>query len=149
MIFGKKKVPDLPKGLKEAPETLDYKRDMGNPNFKDSGDFSSNELPELKKRQEDIGLPPLQKPVLDLPPKEEKKIKKLSKEKEIFVKIDNFKDIVQSIENMEKRLNELESLIVKLQKLNDSEVSEINAWKSDLDEVRVELKNIGENLAQE
>ena len=149
MIFKKKKLPSPPMGLRDAPETLEYKESILNSNTRDSENFDSDsELPELRKRQEDIGLPPLNRPSLEMPPIEEKKMKKLSKEKEIFVKIDNFKDIVQSIENIGRRLNELENLIGKLQKLSDSEVSEINSWKSDLDEVRQEIKNIGDNLSE-
>jgi len=150
MIFKKKKLPDLPRGLRDAPETLEYKQSISNQNMgQNEEDFNpDSELPKLRERQEDIGLPPLDRPVLEMPPQEEKKIRKFSKEKEIFVKMDNFKEIIQCIENIDKRLNELESLMGKLQKLNDAEVSEINSWKTSLDEVREEIKTIGENLSQ-
>lgn len=142
MIFQKKRVPDVPTGLKEMPETTEYKKNAK------AFDLNSeaNEVPEFQHEREPLEFPPSQN-VLPEPPKEEKKFKK-GKEKEIFVKIDNFREIVQAIENMEKRLNDLEALLEKLRKLNDQEVSEINNWKSDLDIVREEIKNIGDNLAQ-
>jgi valyl-tRNA synthetase len=150
MIFQKKsKAPQHP--LRDAPESLEYKKNIRDidPNFDPSNnDNSSNDLPELEEQHEN--LPPLQAhEELDMPPKEEKRMKKFSKEKEIFVKMDNFKDIVQSIEKMEQKLKDLENLIEKLQKLNDSEVTEINSWKSDLDDLRDEIRNIGDNLARE
>jgi hypothetical protein len=141
MIFKKKRVPDVPTGLKEMPETTEYKKNAKAFDLNDS-----EEVPEFQHEREPLDFPPSQN-VLEEPPKEEKIFKK-SKEKEIFVKIDNFREIVQAIENMEKRLNDLESLLEKLRKLNDQEVSEINSWKSDLDIVREEIKNIGDNLAQ-
>ncbi len=150
MIFKKKSKPQ--QGLRDAPESLEYKksiRDLDMDFNQEKSSDSGKELPDLD--EQDKNLPPLDQGYkeLEMPPQEEKKMKKISKEKEIFVKIDNFRNIVQSIENMEHKLKELENLIEKLQKLNDNEVFEINSWKSDLDTLREEISNIGNNLARE
>lgn len=154
MIFKKKarSQQDFGEGLKDAPESLEYKkriRDLDTDFNSDNDHFSDakfkDDLPEIKHSH---GLPPLKENELDMPPAEEKK-RKIPKEKEIFVKMDNFRNIVQCIENMEQRLEQLEVLIQKLQKLNDNEVSEINSWKANLDELRTDIRDIADNLARE
>ena len=149
MIFKKKPKPQ--QGLRDSPESMEYKKNIKelDLDFNSDKDFDSQgQLPEIEGQ--DHNLPPLDREdSLEMPPQDEKKIRKIPKEKEIFVKMDNFKNIVQSIENMEQKLEQLENLMQKLQKLNDNEVQEINSWKSNLDDLRGEIKDIGDNLARE
>ena len=151
MIFKKKSKPQQ-HGLRDAPESVEYKKSISDMDMDLNSETNLDDgrgLPDLG--EQDNNLPPLnqESEELDMPPEEEKRMRKIPKEKEIFVKIDNFKNIVQSIENMEQKLKELENLIGKLQKLNDDEVFEINSWKSDIDTLREEINNIGENLSRE
>jgi chromosome segregation ATPase len=70
------------------------------------------------------------------------------KDKQIFIKIDNFKEIVASLENISNKLQELDEIVSKLQELASEESSEVEAWKSDIDNIKEEIRTIGSNLSE-
>ncbi len=69
--------------------------------------------------------------------------------KQIFIKIDKFKQIVASLESIENKLKELDSVMERLEELSSEENSEIESWKSDVDGIKGEIRNIGSNLSED
>jgi CRISPR/Cas system CSM-associated protein Csm4 (group 5 of RAMP superfamily) len=69
--------------------------------------------------------------------------------KQIFIKIDKFKQIVASLESIENKLKELDSVMARLEELSSEESSEIESWKSDVDGIKGEIRNIGSNLSED
>ncbi len=156
MLF-KKKVSRIPEPPQEDfQETREIRRAGSKDLFdKEMGDdFDENsfaeEMPKKGKRK--IEEVPEESESADELPEgipEDFSFKQKRERKQIFVKIDKFKQIVASLESIENKLKELDSIMTRLEELSSDENSEIESWKSDVEGIKGEIRNISSNLAED
>ncbi len=163
MLFKKKvsRIPEPPSD--DFQETRGFRNKTGS---KDFLDFNSNQdkIPVIKdmpkKGRRKIDEIPFERAEIetkegdddldDMPKGFESNLRTQKKEKkQIFIKIDKFKQIVASLESIEDKLKELDSIMTRLEELSSEESSEIESWKSDVDGIKGEIRNIGSNLAED
>jgi len=68
------------------------------------------------------------------------------KDMPIFVKIDEYKDILDVIELIKKKLEEAKSTLGRINELKNEEDSELELWRSELEEVERKIEFIDKSL---
>lgn len=71
-----------------------------------------------------------------------------SGEAPVFVKIDDYKDILDILELIKNKLNEARETLGNLNELKNEEDSELELWKSTLNEIERKVENIDRTLLE-
>jgi len=66
----------------------------------------------------------------------------------IFVKIDEYKDVLDTINLIKKKVDDAKSILGRIERLKSDEDTEINAWKSKIEEVQQKVDAIDQSLLE-
>jgi uncharacterized protein Yka (UPF0111/DUF47 family) len=72
----------------------------------------------------------------------------LNKEMPVFVKIEDYKEILDVIELMKNKIAQAKGLIQRINELKNEEDSELEAWKTNIDEIEQKVDNIDSSLLE-
>lgn len=64
----------------------------------------------------------------------------------IFVKIDEYRDIIDILNLTKEKLKEAQKTLETIEHMKNQEDSEIENWKSEIDEVEKRLESISKNF---
>jgi hypothetical protein len=70
----------------------------------------------------------------------------MNKEKNVFVKIDEYNDILDIISLVNEKVVEARVILGKINELKNQEDSELEAWKTSLDDVERKLRYVDQTL---
>ena len=69
-----------------------------------------------------------------------------SKEAHVFVKVDDYKDVLDILELLKEKLEQAKKTLWDINELKKEEDSELDLWKSTLDELEEKIHNMGNFL---
>lgn len=69
-----------------------------------------------------------------------------SGEAHVFVKVDDYKDVLDVLELIKEKLGQAKETLVDIQELKKEEDSELDLWRSTLDELEEKVHNIDNSL---
>ena len=72
----------------------------------------------------------------------------INKEMPVFVKIDDYKEVLDVIELMKNKIEQAKALISKINELKNEEDSELEAWKTNINEIEQKVDNIDNSLLE-
>jgi uncharacterized protein Yka (UPF0111/DUF47 family) len=72
----------------------------------------------------------------------------INKEMPVFVKIDDYKEVLDVIELMKNKIEQAKSLIARINELKNEEDSELEAWKTNINEIEQKIDNVDNSLLE-
>jgi uncharacterized protein Yka (UPF0111/DUF47 family) len=72
----------------------------------------------------------------------------INKEMPVFVKIDEYKEVLDVLELMKNKVEQAKELLNKINTLKNEEDSEIEAWKTNIEDIEKKIDNVDGSLLE-